>query len=206
MNVPSMTRLAAALVLSALLLLGGPIGCATSQSALDQANNGAALAMSLQSELQKFREVQAIVATARVDSVRRQQTLLATYAADSSFDERVMRLANKSDVLTMHTTLKDLADSRLRDEQARLARLKEMDDTFSKMLSPLPEVTPKLKATQEAMAVLGQQLSVQQRLDIASSFARDIKKAVDENKKKIDAAVASVPAAPAQPAASVPTK
>lgn len=190
------------------LALGGPIGCATPQAALDQANNGAALTMSLQSELQKFREVQAIIAKARLDSVRRQQVLLATYEAESAFDERVLRLANKSDALAMHATLKDLADSRMRDEQALLARLSEMDEAFAKMLSPLPEATPKLKAMQEAMAALGQQLSVQQRLEIASSFAREIKKTIDENKKKIDAAAASAPAAPAQPAApaaSVPT-
>jgi chromosome segregation ATPase len=192
------------LTLPALLLTLFVAGCATPQAALDQANNGAALTMSLQAELQNFRAVQATVAQGRIDSVRRQQAALASYEADSAFDERVLRLAGKGEALALHTTLKDLADSRQRDEQALLARLAEIDATFAKLLQPLHEATPKLKAAQEALAALGQQLTVQQRLDIASAFAKEIRKTIDENKKKIDAAQAAAPAAPAQPGAAGP--
>ncbi len=197
-------RPARAFSLCGLLAAAVLSGCATPQAALDQANNGAALTQSLQSELQKFRVVQTTVAKARVESVRRQQAVLATYESESAFDERVLRLAGKNQALGLYTSLKELADSRIRDEQALKARLAELDDNFAKLLAPLPEAGPKLNTTQEALALLGQQLSVQQRLSLAAGFASEIKKAVDDNKKKIDAAVATAAPAPVQGAASVP--
>src|SRR5688500_18469772 len=70
-------------------------GCATPQAALDQANNGAALTMSLQAELQNLRAAQANVAQLRLESIRRQNAMLATYDVDAAFGERVQQAVGK---------------------------------------------------------------------------------------------------------------
>lgn len=179
-------------------------GCATPQAALDQANNGAALTMSLQAEIQKFRSVQSEIARARVESIRRQQVQLATYESDSAFDERILRLAGKSEALSLYTTLKELSDSRLKDELSLKARLAELDESFTKLLAPLPDLTAKLTATQAALAILGEELSAKERIELVSIFAKAIKKTIDDNKKKIADAAAATPVAPVQSAARIP--
>ena len=183
----------------------GLAGCGTPQAALDQANNGAALTMSLQSELQNFRAVQANVAKARIDSVRRQSAMLATYEAEAAFDERVVKAAGKDDALKLYTTLKDLADSRAKDEQALNTKIAEMDESFGKLLTPLPDSTQKLTATQKALAALGSELSAKERIALVASFAKSIKQTIDDNKKKIDAAANAAPDATSQPAAQIPS-
>lgn len=193
-----------AFVLCIAVLSGCFSGCSTPQAALDQANNGAALTMSFQAELQKFRSVQLDVARARVESIRRQEVTLATYELDSAFDERILRLAGKADALLLYSTLKDLSDSRIKDEQALKARISELDESFSKLLAPLPDSTEKLTSTQKTLAILGEELSAKDRIELASTFAQAIKKTIDDNQKKIDAAAAATPVAPAQPDASVP--
>ena len=195
MNVTRTYRLCVVAVLALLA------ACATPRAALDQANNGAALTMSLQAELQKFRSVQQSVAEARIQSVRRQQVQLATYESDSAFDERILRLAGKNDALSLYSTLRDLSDSRVKDEQALKTRLAELDESFVKLLAPLPDSTDKLVKTQKALAALGEELSAKERIELASTFAKAIKKTIDDNKKKIDAAAAATPVAPVQPAA-----
>lgn len=183
----------------------GLSGCSTTPTAaLDQANNGAALTMSLQSELQSFQEVQVSIAKARIDSIRRQSIRLATYDADAAFDERILKAAGKEDVLKLYTTLKDLADSRAKDEQMLNSKIAEMDESFEKLLTPLPDVTKKIKATQKALAVLGEELSAKDRIELVATFAKSIKQTIDENKKKIDAAAGAAVVAKAQPEASIP--
>lgn len=193
-----------AFVLGVAVLSGCLSGCGTPQAALDQANNGAALTMSLQAELQKFRSVQLDVARARVESIRRQEVALATYELDSAFDERILRLAGKTEALSLYSTLKDLSDSRIKDEHALKTRISELDESFSKLLSPLPDSTEKLTATGKTLAILGEELSVKDRIEMVSTFAQTIKNTISDNQKKIDATAAATPVAPSQPNASNP--
>lgn len=182
----------------------GLTGCSTPQAQLDQANNSAALAISLQAELQNFRAVQANVAKARIESVRKQSVTLSTYDADAAFDERVLKAAGKDDALKLYTTLKDLADSRAKDEQTLNAKITELDESFAKLLTPLPDATQKLAATQKALALLGSELSDKARIELVASFAESIKHSIDDNKKKIDAATIAAPDAKSQPPALIP--
>jgi hypothetical protein len=181
--------------------------CATPQAALNQANNGATLMAALQAELREFRQVQANVAKGRIDSVRRQNTLLATYDADAAFEERVQRAAGRDDQLRLYEALRNLADSRAKDEADLQAKLAEFDAAYAKLLSPIPDPGSNLGTAQQTLAVLGEELSFQERAKMAADFAKEIKKSIDENKKKIDAATAAAqaeaprtqPAAPAVP-------
>ncbi|HET9645571.1 MAG TPA: hypothetical protein VFP68_19940, partial [Burkholderiaceae bacterium] len=141
------------------------------------------------------------LAYAEVD-MKQWQSLIA--ATESGFDERVLRLAGKGDALALHASLKGLSDSRLIDEQALQARLAELDESFSKLLAPLPDSTENLAATQQALAALGEELSARERIELTSTFAQTIKKSIDDNKKKMAAAAAATPVAHAQLPASVP--
>lgn len=181
------------------------VGCATPQAALDQANNGAALTVSLESELRKFRSVQATIAQARIDSVRRQRTRLATYDSDAAFEERVKRVAGNTATLQLYAELKELSDSRAQDERELQKQLTELDADFAKLLSPLPDTTPALTASQGALLKLGKQLSYKERINLTAAFVKAVKKSIDENRKKIDEAIDAAPVATAQPNAE-PTK
>lgn len=181
-------------------------GCATPQEALDQANNGAALTAALQAQLREFRQVQANVARGRIESIRRQTTLLATFDADAAFEERVQKAAGLDNQLKLYSALHDLADSRAKDEADLQIKLAGFDAVYAKLLSPLPDPHDKLKTTQEALGVLGDQLGFDERAKMAEDFAKTIKSAIEENKKKADAAAAEATASPPkmQTAASKP--
>jgi hypothetical protein len=179
-------------------------GCSTPQPALDQANAGAALAMSLQTEIHRYRAVQVDVARARLDSIRRQEVALATFDAEAAFDVRVLRLAGKNEALSLYEALRELADTRSKDEQALRTKLAELDSTYAKLLIALPESTAQLQVTQLSLAVLGEELSAEDRIKVVYHFASEIRKTIDENRKKIAAASAAAPVAPVQSPAPVP--
>lgn len=174
-------------------------GCSTPQALLDQANNGATLALSLQTEMVNFRATQADVAQHRLDSVRRQLASLSTYQVESDFDERLKKAAGTATTTQLYTDLRTLADSRGADEKLLAQQLAQIDADLAKVLSPLPDTAQALGSTQKALAVLGDELSAQDRIKATTNFAKLIKAGIDDNKKKIEAAKAGTPPAPVQP-------
>ncbi|CAG9932717.1 hypothetical protein [Candidatus Nitrotoga arctica] len=183
-------------VVVALSLLGG---CAsTSQPALDQANNGAALMLSLQAEIAKFNAVQTAILKDRVASIKDQQSVMATYEIDFNFDEKLLLLAEKKDVVDLYKALTDLSDGRIKDEQALNTKLAEISAALDKLLTPLPDVSKDLTEAQTALAVLGEQLSVKERIAIVTDFAKTLDKAIKDNKQKIRDAQNLTPTAPVQ--------
>lgn len=181
-------------------------GCATPQEALDQANNSAALTAALQVQLREFRHVQANVAKGRIESIHRQSARLATYDADAAFEERIQKAAGRDDQLRLYNNLKDLADSSAKDEAELQAKLAEFDAVYSKLLAPLPTPGNKLEIAQQTLGVLGEQLTFHERAKMSADFAKTVKKAIDENKKKVAAATAEAgaPATKVQPVSSNP--
>lgn len=177
-------------------------GCSTPQALLDQANNGATLAMSLQTEMMNFRATQARIAQHRLDSVRRQLASLSTYQVESDFDERLKKVAGTATTTQLYTDLRTLADSRGADEKLLAQHLAQIDADLSKVLSPLPDTAQALGSTQKALAVLGEELSAQDRIKATANFAKVIKAGIEDNKKKIAAASAGTPPAPVQPPAA----
>ena len=175
-------------------------GCKTPRPALDQANNGAALTVSLAGEIKDFHGVQAKISQARLDSVRRLRVRLANYEAEANFDERVLRAADKSDALKLYTALKELSDSRAQDESQLQGKIASMDEAFARLLDPLPDATKGLAATQKALAALGEEISTRERIAITTAFVKEIRKTVEENREKIKEAEQKAAAAPVQPA------
>lgn len=174
------------------------VGCATPQPLLDQANNGAALTMLLQAEMNQFRAVQGDIAQQRIESVRRQLTSLATYQGNADFDERVKKAAGATATNQLYADLRMLADSRGADEKSLAQQLLQIDADLKKVLTPLPDVGNALETTQKKLAVMGEELSAEDRIKVVSSFAKEIKAGIDDNKKKIEAAKASTATAPVQ--------
>lgn len=174
-------------------------GCQTPQPALDQANNGAALTVSLAGEIRNFHRAQAEISQARLDSVRRLRVRLANYEAEGNFDERVLRAADKTDALKLYTALKELSDSRAQDESQLQAGIASTDAAFGKLLDSLPDATKDLTATQKALAVLGEELSTRERIATTAAFVKEIRKTIDENREKIKEAKGKAAAAPVDP-------
>jgi hypothetical protein len=171
-------------------------GCKTPQPMLDQANNGAALSVSLQSQLVALRSAQANVAQSRLDSIRRQNAMIAEYEADSAFDDRIQAAAGKTTESPLAATLRALADSRAKDDADLKATLAALDASMAGLLDPVPAPDAKLAATQKAMAALGEEFQPEQRIKTIATFAVDLKKTIDSNNEKSKAAAANAPGAP----------
>lgn len=162
--------------------------CKTPQPAIDQANNGAALTLSLQSELAHMRTVQARIARQRVERVRRQQAMVAEFEAASAFDERIRTVLGDVTEQKLLSDLRMLSDSRSQDDRELAATLAAIDTNMTQVLLPVPDQNGKLAATQAAMAALGDQLPLEQRAGIIATFASDLKEAIDKLKQKGEAA------------------
>jgi hypothetical protein len=174
--------------------------CKTPQAALDQANNGAALTVSLQSQLSALRSTQALIARGRIDSIRSQRELMAKYQADSAFDERVRAAAGSNAEATLASELRTLADSRAKDQQDLAEQIAAINANLATVLQPVPEQDARLGATQKAMAMLGEQMPLKQRAEVIAAFAHDLKKEIDNNKEKSKAAKSVPDQAPVQSA------
>lgn len=175
--------------------------CSTPQPLLDQANHGAALAMSLQVEMDNFRFTQSEISAQRLDSIRRQLTSLASHRVESDFDARVGRLAGTAGSEQLYIDLRTLADSRGADQRLLSQQLADLDAELAKVLAPLPDTAQALGTTQKALAVLGEELPMKDRLAAVGGFARMIRATIDDNRKKIEAAKQTTAVAPVQPPA-----
>lgn len=195
---PLPLRIRFALLFAVITCVATLQGCGTQQPMLDQANHGAALSMSLQTEMANFRATQAVVAQQRLDSVRRQLASMASYQTESEFDEQVKKAAGTATTNQLYTDLRTLADSRISDEKQLEQQLQQIDADLAKMLSPLPDTAQALGTTQKALAVMGDELPVKDRIDTVARFAKGIKDSIEANKEKIEAAKESTPNTPVQ--------
>lgn len=182
-----------------LLLIAGITtlqGCNTPQALLDQANQGASLSLSLQTEMANFRAVQAAIAQQRLDSIRTQLSSIATLQSETDFEERLRKAAGTATTAALYSELRTLTDSRMADEKQLQQQLLQIDTDLAKLTSPLPDTAQALGNTQKALAVMGDELPVKSRLDAVAQFAGDIKKSIEDNKEKIEAAKGNSPEPP----------
>lgn len=178
-----------------LTLAAALAGCASPQAALDQPNHAAMLTVALNKELREFRAQQDRFAKARVANIRTLEAQLATYEIETGFDLRSRRMAgNDADAdATLLGNLIELAESKARDDAALQARLAELDTSLAKLIGPVPEMSTKLKATQAALAALGQELSLEERTKLVVEFARELRDQIEKAKAAAAQAAASTP-------------
>ena len=170
----------------------GLAGCASApREELNQANTTALLVQNFQAEVQTFKSVQATIAANRIASMESMQKLTATVASLATFDDRVAKVAGQGARLKLFTDLKTLGDSRANDAQDLDKALADIDAGFAAMVSPLPDISPALDTARKALATLGDNLSLTDRINATAAFAKDVKDAVDQNRKQIEAAKAN---------------
>lgn len=176
-----------------LTLAAALAGCASPQAALDQPNHAAMLTVALNKELREFRAQQDRFAKARVANIRTLEAQLATYEIETGFDLRSRRMAGNDADATLLGNLIELAESKARDDAALQARLAELDTSLAKLIGPVPEMSTKLKATQAALAALGQELSLEERTKLVVEFARELRDQIEKAKAAAAQAAASTP-------------
>jgi cob(I)alamin adenosyltransferase len=167
----------------------------TPQAALDQANNGTSLMLAMQGEIAKFKTEQAAIASLRIDTIRQAQTNLARGQMITADDDRIFAIAGKKNISDNLSVITGLVDARDKDERALNDKTLEINKSLGGLLTPLPVIDKELKEAQKSLAILGNELSSEERFKIFSAFAKDIKKSVDANKKKIEEAK-NAPVAP----------
>jgi hypothetical protein len=177
-------------------------GCKTPQAALDQANNGAALTLSLQEQMAALHSTQSTIAKNRIESIRRLNAMVLDYKVASAFDDRVRMTAGGSAEAQLESDLRALANSLAQDHAELASSLASLDAEMSSLLQSVPVQDAQLAATQRAMAALGQELSLQHRAQVIAGFAATLKKTIDKNTEKSQAAAASAPDVQAQPAST----
>lgn len=160
----------------------------TPQAALDQANNGTSLMLAMQGEVARFKAEQAAIASLRIDTIRQAQTNLARGQQITADDDRIYAAAGKKNISDNLTKVTALVDARAKDEKVLNDRIQEIHKNLSGLMTPLPSVDKEMKEAQKSLAILGNELSSQDRFKVFAAFAKDIKKSVDTNKKKIDEA------------------
>lgn len=182
--------------------------CATPPAAIQQANQTVKLTEGLRAELLRYQRNMELVAQRRdatqtrdneaIAFVNRELAVLDGHRSAAGGDERSVMAMEERLRRAVETRRAALAaeDKARADAAAAIAQR-------SKAASSAPE---KLVAVQKAMAELGTELSVEERLKIVTSFAADVKARLDANAKAADDAAdkaAPVPT-PAASAASAP--
>lgn len=189
---------------ASLAALASVAGCAsTPKPALDEANNGAALAATLSAQIENYREEQARVLAVRVEGVRRLRQQISRYEIESEFDQRVLAAAGNTRHAQLYAKLIELSDSRAADEKEMATQAAAIDDLLKQATKPLPSVSKELKATQDALAALGAELSAAERLKVSAAFAQSVYKTVKDKRDKIEQANADTPPATTSPTASI---
>ena len=174
-------------------------GCASPQPALDQANHGAALTAALHDELRAYRALQATAASSRLDTIKELERRISEYDRSTNFNDRIAKAAGKTEASSLYQTITELADSKAADEAVQNRRLADLKERLDALLKPLPDSATKLAAVQNAMAVLGSELSAGERVRLITAFASDLKSQIDKSK---EAAEKGAKKGPVQPAPS----
>lgn len=162
--------------------------CATSNVALDQANNGVALTAGLQRELATYDAKQRTI-----DKLRRQviidETLEAKrYLRDNEFGDANAALAGSSGKSAVHNQMLQAAELRSKLVADRAADEKEVRDAMDALMTPAVPPLPKIAITQKTLASLGEELPFEDRLKLVTRFIKEVQAEVKSNREAADAA------------------
>ena len=173
-------------------------GCGTPQPVRDQASNTAALTSALEAELREFREVRAIIAKGRVDSVKRQENAISEVEHSDAYNDRTRILAGQTGSFALMDVLRKLADSRRDDDEALAKRIAETEKSLAAATSPLVVPADKLAATQKILLALSEELSRAEWFKFITGFAKEVHKDMKDAKKSAKESLDSAKEAPTQ--------
>ena len=165
--------------------------CSTPPQALDQANNGVRLTTSLQNELGRYQRNTSLSAQRRLASVRAMETGAAEVARDQGYDTYLANAAGKFTELQARMRIREASDAYARLVREEEQASKELAARLALIVKDLPSPAEKLGAVQKAMAELGTELSMSERIAIVTKFLGDAKAIVDKNTKSADGAASA---------------
>jgi hypothetical protein len=170
--------------------------CATPDAALEQANHTSALMAGMEKELGNFRRVHAVAEQSMQESLRAQRQVLANAKLKSAPLIRARQSAG--DTATQALADRMIADAAaLGDDEAAAAESMAANDAaVAALLVPLPATGTAITQAQARMAALGVELSRSTRAGELRAFAQEVRKNVDDNRKKIDEAKAAAARTP----------
>ena len=168
-----------------LTLLLGIAGCTTLQSARDAANNTAGLVGELDKELREFRRVQASNDRLRKNLIREQAEAIGLTQGAMAENELFGAATADSSVLATARSLWDMTTGLAAIDTKTQAALAELDKQLAELTSPLPATTDKAIAVQEALTVMGTELSTSAHLVELKAFYKTVREGVEKNKQKI---------------------
>lgn len=173
--------------------------CNTPQVALDQANHGVRLAERLKTEVEGFRqraELEAHRKLIEIEVMSREASaeavVLATY-------ENRAKLAGQTALLEARRLMRadlEFLEKALADQQAADRAFAKEYDELRKSAAVPPH---KIEALQKALADLGTEIPLADRMDAVASFMKQAKETVDKVKQSASATPGAAPAAPASP-------
>jgi hypothetical protein len=179
------------------------VSCSTPPQALDQANNGVRLTKSLQLELERYQRHAALSARRRLDSIARLEVGAGEIARDQAYAAYLDTEAGKTQEMQARVRIRDASDTYAKlvadEERSR----DELATRLAALVADLPAPAGKLGAVQKALADLGTELSMADRVALVTKFLDEAKAIVDQNVAAAEGAVPE-PAPPPASAASAP--
>jgi hypothetical protein len=165
--------------------------CGTPPQALDQANNGVRLTASLHNELSRYQRNASQSAQRRLASIQAMETGAAELARDQGYDAYLANAAGKFAELQARVRIREASDAYtklvMEEEQSR----QELAARLASIVKDLPSPAEKLGAVQKALAELGTELSMSERIAIVTKFLGDAKAIVDKNTQAADGAASA---------------
>jgi hypothetical protein len=194
------------LVLSACALTAIGTGCATSPVALEQANHTVQLTQALRVELERYQRNTEIAAQRRFKVIQQDEAFIAEVHKQGMLDEYFRAKAGLMQHTAAESLLLDSANQRakLNDDQEQARQ--ELANRLTKLLQDLPSPSAKLEAVQKAMAELGTELSLGERIKIITMFFAEAKEISDKSAKELERPGEKSEHASPLPPASEPSK
>ena len=162
--------------------------CAVPQAELNQANNSAALMMSLDSDIGDFSKSQSLVLQASKNSTEDFLQSIQKNKTRISYETSVDVAANFADKTSLIKKLLDLADNYAKGERDLASQLAIIDSSLKTAFTQLPNPSPQLSSTRDLMVKMGEQLSSKERLELLTEYAKASKKSYDNAKASLDEA------------------
>jgi len=159
-------------VVAALVVL---TGCASPQPVLDLAGQGAATVGLAEKSLREYVGLTKAQLAARMDLLRQDAQQDARDRAQAEFDAFLDRRADLPANGSGAALIRDLGDERRRIRDKDALELEKIASSIRLDLAPVAQVpAEKLGAAKKSFAILSQELSAKEWVDLAAGYAREI--------------------------------
>jgi len=150
-------------------------GCATPKPVRDLAGQGAATVGLTEAALRDYLALTGAQLGARIDLVRQDEQRLVSDQSRAQFDRLLDESAGVSRDDQTVKLIRSLGDERRTMREQESLELQKLEQTTTFDVTTLPEVpTEKLAAAKKSFAMLAQELSATEWIDLAAGYAGEI--------------------------------